>query len=78
MRRSSTTQTALTAELTSDVLLAIEPLPTVPALRIVAGAGAALLLAPPRYDFMTTRGIAMGPALWTIQPRLTAGLAWQF
>ncbi len=71
-------QTAFTAELTSDVLVSIEPLPALPALRIVAAAGAALLLAPPRYDFMTTRGIALGPALSSIQPRFTAGLGWVF
>lgn len=71
-------QTAFTAELTSDVVLSIEPFPALPALRVVAAAGAALLLAPPRYDFMTTRGIALGPALWTVQPRFTAGLGWVF
>jgi len=71
-------QTAFTAELTSDVVLSIEPLPALPALRVVVAAGAALLLAPPRYDFMTTRGIAPGPALWPVQPRFTAGLGWVF
>jgi hypothetical protein len=71
-------QTAFTVELTSDVLFSIEPLTALPAFRVVTAAGAALLLAPPRYDFRTTRGIALGPALWAVQPRFTAGLGWVF
>ena len=71
--------TALTAELTSDLVVALVPLRDQPALRMLASAGAALLFAPPQYDFVDERGLVVpGPALWPIQPRLTVGLGWAF
>lgn len=75
---STPDQTAWTAELGADAVVTFAPSQRLRSLRLVGSAGAGLLFARPRYDFVTTQGIAEGPALWPVQPRFMLGLAWQF
>lgn len=75
---STPDQTAWTAELGADAVVAFAPSQRLRSLRLVGSAGAGLLFARPRYDFVTTQGIVRGPALWPVQPRFMLGLAWQF